>query len=212
MMNLNKRRLLLTTAVCLLPIVAGLALYSRLPEQIATHFDFNGTPNGYSSRAFAVLGLPGIMAGLNVLVQVLLCTDPKRRNIGGAMMGISAWIVPVTTLITSAVILGGALGADMQAERIIPAAVGVLFILIGNYLPKTKQNYSAGIKLPWTLNSEENWNRTHRLAGFLWVLGGVIFALASLLGIGGAWLLGAMILAMVLVPGVYSYILYTKGI
>ena len=86
MMNLNKRRLLLTTAVCLLPIVAGLALYSRLPEQIATHFDFSGTPNGYSSRAFAVLGLPGIMAGLNALVQVLLCADPKRRNIGGAMM------------------------------------------------------------------------------------------------------------------------------
>jgi len=89
--------------------------------------------------------------------------------------------------------------------------MGLLFILIGNYLPKTKQSYTMGIKLPWTLASEENWNRTHRLAGFLWVLGGVYFIVMSFIG----WSLIAFLIplaVMVLIPAVYSYLLYRKGI
>ena len=93
----------------------------------------------------------------------------------------------------------------------MPVFMGLLFIAIGNYLPKTKQSYTMGIKLPWTLASEENWNRTHRLAGFLWVLCGLFFIVTSFTG----WSLAAFlipIIVMVLVPAVYSYLLYRRGI
>ena len=93
----------------------------------------------------------------------------------------------------------------------MPALIGVLFILIGNFLPKTKQSYTMGIKLPWTLASEENWNRTHRLAGFVWVIGGVYFVVMSFF----SWTLAGFLIPVALlglIPAAYSYILYRKGI
>ena len=90
--------------------------------------------------------------------------------------------------------------------------VGILFVVIGNYLPKTKQSYTMGIKLPWTLASEENWNRTHRLAGFLWVIGGILLILLTLLRLWNTWTFLLVIIPMSVVPMIYSYLLYRKGI
>lgn len=207
----NKKTLIATTLVCLLPLIAGALVYSRLPEQVATHFDLHGNPDGWSSRAFAVFGLPGILLAVNLLMPFLLRADPKHENMSGALVNIVIWTVPVVSLLCSGLTLGRALGYDLRIEMVLPVFMGVLFILIGNYLPKTKQSYTMGIKLPWTLASEENWNRTHRLAGFLWVIGGAYFVAMSFVG----WSLAAFLIpiaVMVLVPTVYSYLLYRKGI
>ena len=207
----NKKMLIVTTLICLLPLLAGALVYSRLPEQVATHFDLQGNPDGWSSRAFAVFGLPGILLAVNLLMPFALRADPKHENMSGALVNIVLWTVPVVSLLCSGLTLGRALGYDLRIEMVLPIFMGVLFILIGNYLPKTKQSYTMGIKLPWTLASEENWNRTHRLAGFLWVIGGAFFIVMSFIG----WNLIAFLIPialMVLVPTVYSYLLYRKGI
>ena len=207
----NKKTLIITSLICLLPMLVGALVYSRLPEQVATHFDLQGNPDGWSSRAFAVFGLPGILLAVNLLVPFLLRADPKHKNMSGALVNIVIWTVPVVSLLCSGLTLGRALGYDLRIEMVLPVFTGVLFILIGNYLPKTKQSYTMGIKLPWTLASEENWNRTHRLAGFLWVLGGAYFIVMSFIG----WSLIAFLIPlalMVLAPTVYSYLLYRKGI
>lgn len=207
----NKKTLVITSLICLLPIIVGALVYKRLPETIATHFDLNGNPDGWSSRAFAVFGLPAILLAVNLLLPFMLRADPKHENMSGALVNITIWTIPVLSLICSGLTLGRALGYDVRIERVLPVFMGVLFILIGNYLPKTKQSYTMGIKLPWTLASEENWNRTHRLAGFLWVLGGVFFIVMSFIG----WSVPAFVIplvVMVLVPIVYSYLLYRKGI
>ncbi|MCQ2355795.1 MAG: SdpI family protein, partial [Methanocorpusculum sp.] len=84
---------------------------------------------------------------------------------------------------------------------------------IGNYLPKSKQSYTVGIRLPWTLNSEENWNRTHHLAGYLWILGGVLLLLCAFLP--AVWSLPVLVILLILVVGIpfaYSYSLYRKGV
>ena len=206
----NKKTLVITSLICLLPIIVGALVYKRLPETIATHFDLNGNPDGWSSRAFAVFGLPAILLAVNLLLPFMLRADPKHENMSGALVNITIWTIPVLSLICSGLTLGRALGYDVRIERVLPVFMGVLFILIGNYLPKTKQSYTMGIKLPWTLASEENWNRTHRLAGFLWVLGGVFFIVMSFIG----WSVPAFVIplsVMVLVPMVYSYLLYRKG-
>ena len=207
----NKKTLIITSLICLLPMLVGALVYSRLPEQVATHFDLQGNPDGWSSRPFAVFGLPGILLAVNLLIPFALRADPKHKNMSGALVNIVIWTVPVVSLLCSGLTLGRALGYDLRIEVVLPVFMGVLFILIGNYLPKTKQSYTMGIKLPWTLASEENWNRTHRLAGFLWVLGGVYFIVMSFLG----WSLIAFLIplvVMVFVPTVYSYLLYRKGI
>lgn len=207
----NKRTLILTTLLCLLPMLVGLAVYGRLPERMATHWGLHGEVNGWSSRAFAVFGLPLIVAALNVAVYFGMNADPKRGNMSPALRLVCQWICPVVSVLAGGLTIAWGLGYELRIERIVPIFVGLVFVIIGNYLPKTKQSYTLGIRLPWTLNSEENWNRTHRLAGFLWVLGGLYFIVMSFVGWTPAGFL-VPVLLMVLIPAVYSYILYKKGI
>lgn len=210
-MKRDNKTLIMTTLVCLVPIVAGALLYERLPETVATHWNMNGEPDGWSSRAFAVFGLPGILLAVNLFLPFALKADPKRANMSEALVKIAVWTIPLISLLCCSLTLARGLGYTVSVEFWVPIFMGVLFIVIGNYLPKTKQSYTMGIKLPWTLNSEENWNRTHRLAGFLWVLSGALFIVMSFVG----WSLAVflMLLAlMILVPMAYSYLLYRKGI
>lgn len=211
-MKVNKKLLVLTTLVCLLPIVAGVILYPQLPEQIATHWGFDNEPNGWSSKALAVFGLPGMMAALNLILPLALAADPKNQNMSPVLLKICLWIMPVVSVLCSAMTLMYALGYEANFAQFVPALIGVLFIVIGNYLPKTKRSYTMGIKLPWTLNSEENWNRTHRLGGFLWVLGGVAFVVISIFKWWNLCAFLGIIFVMVIVPTAYSYLLYRKGI
>lgn len=211
-MKHEKKRLILTTVICLLPIMAGLVLYSRLPERVPTHFDFSGTPDGWSSRPFAVFGLPCLLAALNVFLYACLNRDPKRANMSGPLKTVSQWSLPVLSVLCYGLTLTAALGYPSRIEIVVPLLTGILLLVIGNYLPKTKQSYTMGIRLPWTLQSEENWNRTHRLSGFLWVAAGAAFILLSLLRLWNIWLLGALLLALIFVPIGYSYFLHKKGI
>lgn len=210
-MKNDKKTLILTTLVCLLPALAGAAIYSRLPETMATHWNLSGEADGWSSRAFAVFGLPLIVTGLNLALYFGLNADPKRGNMSPALRLISQWTCPVVSVLCGGLTLAKGLHYDVRIERVMPVFAGLLFVIVGNYLPKTKQSYTMGIRLPWTLHSEENWNRTHRLAGFLWVIGGLYFLVMSFFGFSPARFVIPM-LVMVLVPMLYSYLLYRKGI
>ena len=211
-MKNKKTEIVLTTLICLLPMLAGIALYRKLPDQVPTHFDFSGTADGWSSRNFAVFGMPLMMVGFNLFLQFALRTDPKRQNLSTALRNISVWTIPVLSVLMYARVMRAALGYATPTETIVPLLVGVLFVAIGNYLPKTRQSYTMGIKLPWTLASEENWNRTHRLAGFLWVIGGIILILLTLLHLWNTWTFLIVLIPMTAIPTVYSYLLYRKGI
>ena len=103
-----------------------------------------------------------------------------------------------------------ALGGSVRVEMLMPILLGVVFIAIGNYMPKCKQNYTIGIKIPWTLASEENWNKTHRLAGWVWVGGGVVMMLAGFFDL--FWIIMGATAIMVLIPLIYSFVLHRKGI
>ena len=210
-MKIDRKTLLPTTLVCLIPFAAGVMVYSRLPETVATHFSFDGEPDGWSSRAFAVFGLPTIMLAMNFILQFALNADPKRQNMSPALLTVVFWTVPVLSVVCSGITLAKALGYNIRIEVVLPVLMGVLFIIIGNYLPKTKQSYTMGIRLPWTLNSEENWNRTHRFAGFLWVLCGLLFLVMSFIGLSIPLFL-ILMAVMVLIPVAYSYLLYRRGI
>ena len=210
MLKRNKGTLILTTIITALPILLGLALWSRLPETIATHFDVNGVADGWSSKAFAVFGLPAFLVAVHLLCAFGTMMDPKRKNIQDKMYKLVLWSCPVISILTCGAVYLYALGMEVNMALIAELMVGVMFIVVGNYLPKCRQSYTMGIKLPWTLESEENWNATHRLGGKVWVVCGIGMLVLSLLGkLSLMWTL-AIILAAVAVPVVYSYVYYCR--
>ncbi len=210
-MKNSKWELLLTSLVCLLPLPVGAALYPRLPEIMVTHWDFSGNANGWSSRAATVFGLPLFILALH-LVCFYAESRETKKNTNPVLRTVLLWFCPAVSLLGGAVTLGTGLGYEMHISTVVPVFVGLLFLILGNYLPKIRQNRTMGIKLPWTLQSEENWNRTHRLAGFLWVAGGLLLILLTLLGLGNVWVYAAVTAAMVLIPGFYSWELHRKGV
>lgn len=209
MKKIDKKTLILTSIVTLIPLVIGCILWDQLPDVIPTHFGMDGTPNGWSSKAFTVFGIPVLMTFFHLLCVGITSQDPKYYNMSDKLYGLIVWLIPVISLLVVVSCYGGALGWNINISKYAVAGSGILFIIIGNYLPKCKQNYTMGIKLPWTLDNEENWNKTHRLAGFLWVVGGLLIILNAF--VGNEWVFVAIVLVMVLVPTVYSYLYFKKN-
>ena len=210
MIKKNWKTLLVTSQIILLPILAGVILWDRLPEQIPSHWNAAGEVDGWSSKAFGVFGMPAILLAVQWLCTFATAADPKKAAHSDKVLQLVLWLVPVLNTVISVIIYATALGQVVLVDVVMPAFVGLLFVIIGNYLPKCKQNYTIGIKIPWTLNSEENWNRTHRFAGRLWVACGLAILATSFLG-GFEFFFG-IALVMVLAPVIYSYILHRKGI
>ena len=202
--------LIVTSVVLLLPILAGVILWEQLPEQIPTHWNLQGEVDSWSSKAFAVFGLPLILLAVQWLCAFATCADPKKANHSPKIMHMTLWIVPMIALVLTVVMYSTAMGTSIPVEMIVPLILGLAFTIIGNYLPKCKQSYTIGIKLPWTLNSEENWNKTHRFAGRIWLVCGLVIMVSAF--VGGIGILIAAAAVMVLMPCIYSYILHRKGI
>ncbi len=206
MLKQNKYKIIISSIITLLPTLFGFAIWNRLPENIATSFGWNGEVTGYNSKMFAVIGLPVILTFVNLICIIATTADPKRKNISKRMFTAVISIVPVCSLLCGICIYSNALGYKISIESIMPVFVGVLFFALGFILPKCKQNYTIGIKLPWTLHNEENWNKTHKLAGKLWIVGGIIMTVAGLFNLTFIFMLIIFLLAII--PAVYSYLLY----
>lgn len=210
MIKKHLKTLIITSVIILLPILAGLLLWDQLPEQIPSHWNVNGEVDGWSSKSFAVFGLPLILLAAQWLCILGTATDPKKGNHPEKILHLVLWIIPVISLLLFAITYATALGKTVRVEVIMPVFIGLVFAIIGNYMPKCKQNYTIGIKIPWTLESEENWNKTHRFAGRLWVVCGVVIMLTGF--VGGFWIFMGIAFLMVLAPFIYSYILHRKGV
>lgn len=206
--------LIMTTIVCLLPIILALIIYNDLPDRVVMQWDLQGNPNWSAPKAVAAFGIPVVFAIVNIITLLIIFNDPKRKNISDKLFAITIWILPLASLITVPLILFSAMEISLPINIIVFSFAGLIYILIGNYMPKCKQNYSVGIKIPWTLNDSENWNKTHRLGGFLWTIGGILFIIFGFLPLeNNSWLIILLILIALLsfTPILYSYCLYKKN-
>ena len=208
MIKQNKYKMIISAIITLLPMIFGFIVWDRLPENIATSFGWNGEITGYSSKMFAVVGLPVMLTFVNLICIIATSADPRRKNINNKVFSVVIGIVPVCSLLCGICIYANALGYKISVESIMPVFVGILFFVLGFILPKCKQNYTIGIKLPWTLHDEENWNKTHKLAGKLWIYGGIIMLVSGLFNL--TFIFVTIIFALVIIPTVYSYLLYRK--
>lgn len=201
-----------TTLACLVPIAFGAAVYGELPARMATHFDMSGAANGWMAKPVVVFGMPLFFAAMNAVLIFSLAFDPKRKNISAAFKTAIKWLMPIMSVVIQGATILIALGNDIDISTIVLAFVGVVFVICGNYLPKSRRNYTVGIKLPWTLDNDDNWNRTHRLAGFLWVIGGLAMIAAAFTPHPAVrTALVAIPFVLALVPTVYSFVLYRRG-
>ena len=208
MLKKNKRNLILSTMVILLPVLVGLVLWNRLPEQMPIHWNASGQVDNWGDKLSVVVGLPAFLSVIHLLGLFLTRSDPGNKGHNEKFLGLVFWICPGMSLLVSTVIYCTALGQQISVERIMPILLGAMFVVLGNYMPKFKQNHTMGIRLPWTLADEENWRRTHRLAGPLWVVGGAVMMLNAL--VESVFPLFFSIVLMVGVPVLYSCLLYKK--
>lgn len=197
-----------TTLLCLVPLFIGAVFYSQLPNTIPIHFNMQNQPDNYSSKPFALFGIPLFLILLHVVCCIGTELDPRHKNTPLQLQYIMRFIIPIIGILVQSLVILYVLNDGIDISKVIVIFLGVIFLLIGNYLPKCKSNYTFGIRLPWTLADDDNWNKTHRMAGILWVLLSILMIISGVAGYVEFVFL-FMILA-VGIPCIYSY-LYSKN-
>lgn len=206
MIKKHIKTIIITSILTLAPMIVGIILWDKLPAEVPTHFGSNNEADSYSSKAFAVFGLPLLMLAMHIVCIFATKLDPKMKSLSDKVFTLVLYIIPATSLLICATIYPAALGKEMRVGLIATLFMGLLFTVTGNYLPKCKPSYTVGIKLPWTLDDSENWTKTHALAGKLWVAGGLLIILTSFFE--NPFIFFAIVIVMVLVPTVYSCLLF----
>ena len=206
----NKFKIILASVITLLPIIAGIILWDKLPEQLPIHWGANGQVDGYAGKLQAIVFGPVLIFIVYWVCILATLLDPKNKGQNEKAFNLVIFLIPIISLATNGFVYSAALGYSLKISTLLCFLLGVLFVFLGNYMPKIKQNFTMGIKIPWTLNSEENWNATHRFTGKVWFIGGFIIAICAFLPstISTICLL-VISMIMVLIPVIYSY-LFTK--
>ena len=195
----------------LIPILAGVILWEKLPDQLAIHWGVNGEADGFAGKAFVIFVMPLILLGLHWLCITATMLDPKNKYQNKKISGIVYWLIPILSLVVNGVMLTNALGKSIDVIMIALLLTGLLFVILGNYMPKCKQNHTIGIRIAWTLHDEANWNATHRIGGKVMVIGGLLLMIAAFLPSPVNVILTlSVIVVAVIVPIVYSYVFYKK--
>lgn len=206
MIKKHMKTIIITSVITLIPMLVGLILWNKLPAELPVHFGINNEPDNYGSKAFVVLGMPLFMLAMQIVCVFATQLDPKMKNLNDKVFTMVLYIIPAVSLLICSMIYPIALGKEIRVGLIVILFMGLLFTVLGNYLPKCKPTYTMGIKLPWTLNDSENWTKTHALAGKLWVAGGLLIITTAFLE--NPVIFFSIVVVMVLVPTVYSCLLY----
>lgn len=192
--------------------VVGFWLYPKLPDVVPTHWNFEGQPDSYSSKQFAVWFFPSLTLLMTFLFPVLAKMDPHKEKYAQFQ---KAWFM-IRTIILSCfaylyfVSLYAALNPMVDVGSFVLCGIAVMFILMGNYLGKVRQNYFLGIRTPWTLHDEDIWNKTHRLSGWMFVLVGLLLLVEVFLKLSLPYVIFVTIALLLLVPIIYSYLLFRQ--
>jgi uncharacterized membrane protein len=186
-------------------------LYARLPDPVPTHWNMRGVANGFTPKPWGAFMGPLVMTGLWALFFVLPRISPKGYQLSlfeHTYAFMQTLLIVFLGVVTSTALLAGA-GIPVPVERVVPVALSVFIMLLGNLLGRVRKNFFVGIRTPWTLASDEVWLRTHRLAGWLMVLAGAVSLVASLAG-ASHWVMVSALSGAALFSTVYSYVLYRR--
>lgn len=204
---------ILSGILAVINLVVGVWAYPHLPDKVPSHWNAAGVVNGYAGPFQGAFLLPLIIIGVYALFWVIPRMDPKKANY--TQMGRVFWILGLAITLFMSVLYWGTIAVSLGYLENLPQGsffgIGILFVILGNYFGKIKFNYMLGIRTPWTLANEEVWYKTHRFAGPIWMVGGVLLLLIGFLPV--AWtapLFVGVILIVTVLPMGYSYLLFKK--
>ena len=166
--------------IVIMAIVSVMA-YPRLPEQVPTHWNWQGQVNAWQSRGQAAVLLPMLALAMWALMRALPFIDPRRANYAKFQPTYDFVIAATLTVIAviHLAVLGAAAGAPVSIHRVIPIAIGIMLAAIGNQLPRARSNWWFGVRTPWTLSNERVWERTQRVAGYLMIASGIVMIVGA---------------------------------
>jgi len=197
----------------LLAFVAGGVAYGRLPARVPIHWDLHGRVNGWGSPAVAAFIMPCVLLLVWLLLVFIPRVDPLRANYDKFSDTYAFLVNLVVTFLFLAhlMLLAAALGMHVDMARTSGMLLGLLFVGMGNVLPRARRNWFVGIRTPWTLSSDRVWERTHRVGGYLFTAAGVLAIIASLVGRAAGV---PITLALAVAAGVgsagYSYLVWRQ--
>ena len=217
---MTRKTLAIASSIMILAMLAIAAwLGSVLPAdaRLPIHWGLNGEADGFAGKWIGLLAPPAMIALVGLLFYFLPALEPRRQGLERSQ-GLYLWgwasILPIGAAIELAVV-ASALHWHLAVDRLIAGAVGIMLVMIGNQLGKSRSMYLVGIRTPWTLASEEVWIRTHRLGGRLMAGGGLLMFATALIGVPGE-VMGGVILGVIvfaaLVPIVYSWLLWRREV
>jgi uncharacterized membrane protein len=217
-MNTKKYGPWLVGLMIIAPLIYGAIIYPQLPSRIPTHFNIEGKADAWGGPSSIFIG-PGIMGAVSIFVYILMSNlktfDPKKYDEANDTLYSNFAVLTVAFLsaLSTIIIYSSTHADEINVAKLILPLVGLSFAGLGWYMPKFKQNYFVGFKLPWTLENETNWNETHKVAGKLWIYGGLFQAVVTFILPMKFGMIAFMlaIAVMVIIPSVFSYRLFKKG-
>lgn len=205
--------IILTSMLTLLPVFVGTFSWNTLPDELPIHFNFSGEAYGYADKLEVIIILPVFLLIMHLIIAIATIPDPtnSKNAISGKVYSLLLFIAPIVSLFCTIMIFGEPLNFKIDFMTIIQVFFAVLYLILGNYLPKMRRNKFVGTKLPWTAKSDYNWDKTNRLAGWLFFISGLAFAINTFIKIGkgtGIFILWLVTIVLVTVaPTIYSYVI-----
>ena len=186
-------------------------LYPGLPEQIPTHWNVRGEVDGYTAKPWGVVILPATTVFMFIIMRLIPVISPRGYRTDKFVDVVNVFTVVLVGFSSgiAVLVLLAANGQNVPVNEIIFASIGLLFVVLGNYMGKVRKNFFIGIRTPWTLASDEVWSRTHRVGGRVFMLLGLFMIANSFLPAPVEWLIGTILVAALGLV-VYSFVIYRK--
>lgn len=194
-------------------LIYGFYVYPTLPDKVPSHWNLDGEIDDWSSPIWGAFGIPLMNLGLYLLFFIMPKIDPNKERYVQFTGAYNAfrYVFHLFMMGLYVTVILAANNQPVKVDQLVPMGVAVLLVVMGNYMGKVRKNYFFGIKTPWTLASEEVWQKTHRMTGPLWVIGGIVGFVGALFGgKAGHFLFFGMIVVIALVPMIYSYLVFRK--
>ncbi|MDR6999759.1 SdpI family protein [Neobacillus niacini] len=201
-----------TLGISIITFLVNILVYSKLPEKVPVHWGINGEVNRFGSR-LELVGLGALPVVMFFFLNYLPAIDPKKESykMHKTAYSIINLVIILFLSCINLIAIASALGYHVPMQKVVPMLLGILFIVLGNYMVQIRHNYFVGFRNPWTLASEYVWKKTHRFGGYVLVMIGLISIVASFLGTIGMQLFFAALVIGVVGIYLYSYLLFKKN-
>jgi len=211
-MKIITKKEILPIALIIITLLIGLQLYPKLPSEVPTHWNAQGQVDDFGSKNFAVFFFPVLALAIYLLMTFIPLIDPLKKRYKEFSLQYF-WIKTIIIIFMLALYLFSlfaALGSKINIVYVIVPAISLMLILLGSFMPKIKKNYFVGVRTPWTLHSEEVWNKTHKFAGKSFIAIGTISLLGLLVKEYVFFIFIPVVILGSLAPVVYSYFVFKK--